>query len=682
MRHLNTVRAAAGAAAAMALGVVFVPVAGAQPSRHSNPAAAPATDPAPLTAEQLLSISSPVKGSDDPVWQPDGSHIAFLGSYGGPAGIWSISANGTGSPESLVSEAPLVGLDYTAGQHPMWSPKGDYIAYVSTKGGDAPEIWIWSPKTHTDVQLTRLGGGIYSMNWAPDGAHIALSDDRYGSQDVFTVAVPSGQVLRLTGGPRYAVFPAWTPDSKTVVYSRLDPRWVDHDVMAVPADGSTQARLVLADKNFFDYRGGGSFGYPMVSPDGKQLLFRSQRSGWINYWVVPFEGGTPRAVAAETAEQSDGSWSPDGKSIAYVSNHNGTRVLNVVAAAGGAPRGLVVPAEGIVSKAAWSPDGTRISYTMGSSTTAADLYTVDVKSGKTTQLTTSTPPSLPPGGVVMPRKITYPSADGFTISAYLYEPRGLKPGEKAPAIVWVHGGPTGQWVDSYQPQTQYLVNRGYAVLMPNIRGSAGYGLAFEDANNGCWGHCDLKDVLAGVDYLKRQGYVNPEKIGITGRSYGGCMTLSAIVNAPGVFQAAIPESGYGDWEAFLQFNDEMQHDQLLAYEFGPYPESAAVYRRNSPIHNVARVTTPTLLLQGDGATAPWRPAEMPVPASIDFARALDQHYKLFRWKSYPGETYYIEGHDNIVTKMGDMLAFFDQYLKDGLRTAPSATVTAMTTSQQ
>jgi len=248
--------------------------------------------------------------------------------------------------------------------------------------------------------------------------------------------------------------------------------------------------------------------------------------------------------------------------------------------------------------------------------------------------------------------------------------------------MWVHGGPTGQWVDSYQPQVQYLVERGYAVLMPNIRGSAGYGLAFEDANNGCWGHCDLKDVLAGVDYLKRQAYVNPEKIGITGRSYGGCLSMSAIVNAPGVFQAAIPESGYGDWEAFLQFNDEMQHDQLLAYEFGPYPDSAAVYRRNSPIHNIARVTTPTMLMQGEGATASWRPAEEPVPASIDFARALDQHYKLFRLKSYPGETYYIEGHDNIALKMADMLAFFDQYLKDGMRTAPSAASAPMAASVQ
>jgi dipeptidyl aminopeptidase/acylaminoacyl peptidase len=297
---------------------------------------------------------------------------------------------------------------------------------------------------------------------------------------------------------------------------------------------------------------------------------------------------------------------------------------------------------------------------------------VDVETALAAQLTFSGPTGETRSALITPRKVTYPSADGFTISAYLYEPTGLKPGERAPGIMYIHGGPTGQFVDSYLPQVQYFASRGYAVLLPNIRGSSGYGRAFEDANNGCWGHCDLKDVLAGVDYLKRQPYVNAEKMGITGISYGGCMTMSAIAFAPGVFQAAIPESGYGDWVRFREWNNELQHNQLLAFEFGPLPDSDAVYRRNSPIYSVAQVTTPTFLIHGEGATTAWRPAQLPVSASLDFARALDAHYKVFRYKAYPGETYYITSPENIRVKLGDMLAFFDQYLKDGLRSAPSA----------
>ena len=95
---------------------------------------------------------------------------------------------------------------------------------------------------------------------------------------------------------------------------------------------------------------------------------------------------------------------------------------------------------------------------------------------------------------------------GLTIAAYLYEPV-LKPGEKAPGILLIHGGPTASFNDTYQAEAQYFAMRGYAVLLPNIRGSSGYGRQFEDANNGCWGRCDLKDVVAGVDFLKRQPYI-------------------------------------------------------------------------------------------------------------------------------------------------------------------------------
>jgi dipeptidyl aminopeptidase/acylaminoacyl peptidase len=653
------------------LAVLSVGASGATGQLHAQtPAPAGGTAPPPLTADQVLSVASVIGGRDAPNWHPDGTRIAFLGSFGGPLGLWEVNATG-GKPRQLIDDVSLAGVGSTASQNPLWSPSGEHVAYVSSKGG-APEIWLWSPRQGRNVALTSLGGRINSMNWSPDGRRIAFAADRYGSEDIYVVAVPSGEVTRLTSHPNYEVFPTWTPDGRHIVFDRLDDRWLDHDVLAVPADGSGPPRLVVRDPDFFDYRGGTAFGYAEVSRDGRQVLFRSQRSGWLNYWTVPFAGGAPRAVAPDQAEQSEASWSPDGKSIAYVSNRNGTHHLHVASVTGGAPRALVAPTEGVVAKPVWSPDGTRISYTLATTTTPADLYVVDVASGKSTQLTTSMPSGLARTALVTPRKITYPSADGMTISAYLYEPRGLRPGQKAPGILWVHGGPTSQYSDTYQAQVQYFAQRGYAILLPNIRGSSGYGRKFEDANNGCWGHCDLKDVVAGVEYLKRQGYVNPTKMGIHGISYGGVLSMSAVVNAPGVFQAAIPESGYGDWVKFHEWNDELQHTKLLAYEFGPWPDSLAVYKRNSPIYNVKRVTTPTFLVHGEGAKTAWRPGQLPVPASLDFARALDAEYKIFRYKSYPGETYYVTSRANVREKLGDMLAFWDQFLKDNVRDAPSA----------
>jgi dipeptidyl aminopeptidase/acylaminoacyl peptidase len=171
--------------------------------------------------------------------------------------------------------------------------------------------------------------------------------------------------------------------------------------------------------------------------------------------------------------------------------------------------------------------------------------------------------------------------------------------------------------------------------------------------------------------------VNPHRMGIHGTSYGGIMSMAAVAFAPGVFQASIPASGYGDMTDFHTEVPELQHIKLLEYELGPYPENEEVYRRSSPIHAVKNVTTPTFIIHGEGAKTAWRPGQRnPEMASLNFARALDQNYKSFRYKAYPGETYYINGRENRRQMLQDMLAFFDQHLKDRVVTPVDAAAQA------
>jgi len=608
-------------------------------------------------AERLVSVSS-ILGGDGPQWAPDGSRIIFPSSLGGRTGIWSVSPDG-GEPKRITGDI--------SPQIPRLSPDGQWIAYLSDQSG-SPEIWLWSLAGNRAVQLTDVGARINALSWSPDGRRIAFSALLYGQFDVWTVSAPGGEVRRLTTDARYELYPSWTPDSREIVYTRSDDRWAAHDVMIMSASGENQ-RVLTSDADLFDYGTLGTrskFGYAQISPDGKAVLFRSHRSGWLNYWTVSLSGGAPKQLAAEPSDQSDARWSPDGSMIAYISNHNGTHDVRVVSALGGRPR-VVVPVQlGIAAAPDWSPDGKRLTYTLATPTRPADLHVAQVDgTGTARQLTFSTAPTAPTAALELltPEKISYRS-DQFTISAYVYKPPTLRVGERLPGILYIHGGPTGQFSDNFALQPQFLARMGFVVLMPNIRGSSGYGKVFEDANNPCWTHCDLRDVVAGVEYLKTLPYVNGSKMGITGISYGGIMSMAAVAHAPDVFQASLPQSGYANWISFQDYNAELQHTKLLAYEWGPYPDSAAVYRRNSSIFSARNVKAPVFLIHGVGKETSWRPGVVPIIASREYALALEQEYKVVMYQTYPGETYYISGRENNRQLLLDMLEFFDRYLKD------------------
>ena len=263
--------------------------------------------PEPLPIETLLSLSSAV-GGETPRWSPDGDRILL-----GGANLRLIRVDG-----GAVSELPVStggSGHFLASAEPRWSPDGRWISYVSDRSG-TPEIWLWSVEGGDALRLTGNGGRlIKGYSWSPDGRRIAFAGNRHGQYDVWTVEVPSGESRRLTDGPALEVYPAWSPDSRSVLFVRLDGEWMDHTIVEVPAGGGEE-RVIARDEDFFDYGEGGTFGYPLVSPDGATVVFPSYRSGWINYWAVPRSGGEPTPLAAAEADQTEGAWSPDGGGFA------------------------------------------------------------------------------------------------------------------------------------------------------------------------------------------------------------------------------------------------------------------------------------------------------------------------------------------------------------------------------
>jgi dipeptidyl aminopeptidase/acylaminoacyl peptidase len=217
-------------------------------------------------------------------------------------------------------------------------------------------------------------------------------------------------------------------------------------------------------------------------------------------------------------------------------------------------------------------------------------------------------------------------------------------------------------MDTFQAGPQFFAAQGYTVLLPNIRGSSGYGKAFEKLNDKDWGGGDLRDAIAGKQYLATLPWVDPAQTGITGTSYGGCLTMSAVCYAPGEFQAAAAMSGYANWVR-LRNDVELRHVKLLEHEFGMFEDSADVYYKCSPFFKVKDVTTPTFVLHGEGKW-PW------TDAGLEFARALEKEYKPFKYKVYRGENYYVQSTANVRQMWLDVLEWFDLYLRG--RTTPAA----------
>jgi dipeptidyl aminopeptidase/acylaminoacyl peptidase len=620
-----------------------------------------------LTLDQLLAIRSH-GGSEGPRWLRDGETLEFVSSLGGSPELWCVPSGG-GALRQLTVGMGSVG--HLATFLPRPSPDGEYVAFVSTKTG-VDELWLQPLDGRPLFQLTRLGGRIEAYDWAADGRSLAVASNARGTFDIYVVSVLDGKHTRITHDSRYEVYPSCMPGGHDLLYVRLSESWTDHEVVRVGRDGSNP-RVILTDTDFFDYHYGRTFGAPVISPDGATFLFRSHRSGWINVWAASTEGeGEPRRIAPADADQRDAVWSPDGSQIAFVENHNGRLDLRVVAARGGEARSLGPQGMGVVSEPAWSADGTRIACLYGTPHAPNDLWVVEVVSGEWRQLTHSQLAGTVSERLTAPEKVSYPTWDGREIHAYLYRPAHTQNGARYPGLLWIHGGPTAQFMDTWQPQVQYFVSQGYVVLLPNIRGSSGYGREFEDLNNGDWGHGDLRDAIAGVEFLKTLREIDTENFGITGTSYGGILSMAAVAWAPpGVFKAAIPCSGYGDF-LHMANEQELRHIKLMEYEFGTLPEAEAIYRRCSPIFDLARASTPCFVLHGEGRY----PGST---ASKDFALALEWNYKPFWYRAYAGETYYVAGTANVKRMLQDMRAFFDFYLKGIAHDLPDDGMRPLTT---
>ncbi|HEY6251409.1 MAG TPA: S9 family peptidase, partial [Candidatus Angelobacter sp.] len=398
-----------------------------------------------------------------------------------------------------------------------------------------------------------------------------------------------------------------------------------------------------------------------VSPDDQTLLITSnEKGGYSNIALLDVAGKKRTWVTDLTWEAGAGEFAPDGKTFTYTVNADGRTEIYMVERKSGRATKLAFP-EGISFPAgnptAYSPSGDRMLISHQSSTEPADLWVYDVASHKSRQLTLSAVASLNPSHLPSSQLVHYKTFDGKTISAFLWVPFNLKHDGSNPGIVLPHGGPTGQTVDSFNKAAAALASRGYICIAPNVRGSTGYGMAFQKANYQDLGGGDLQDEVYAAHFLAETGYVNPGKIGITGGSYGGYMAMIAIGRTPDVWAAAVELFGITDWLTEQEHEEPelQQYDQSI---LGDPVKDRKAYEDASPIKYFKNAKAPLLILQGaNDIRDPKEEAEQAETILKKEGKIVDAHY-------YPDEGHGFAKRENQIDAMERTVAWFDRYLKN------------------
>jgi dipeptidyl aminopeptidase/acylaminoacyl peptidase len=274
------------------------------------------------------------------------------------------------------------------------------------------------------------------------------------------------------------------------------------------------------------------------------------------------------------------------------------------------------------------------------------------------RLTRSLPASIDPATLVEPMHVRYPGADGREIPALLYIPHAeaIRGGALPPAIVHIHGGPTGQHLRWWDRASQWYANNGYVVLAPNIRGSTGYGREFQEANRGDWGGKDLEDVVKGAQWLAKEGIADAKRIGAYGGSYGGFMTLMVLTQAPDVWAAGVSVVGVVSWKTL---HDTTRGDlrDYLERELGDPAKVPDLYRDRSPLTHVSKIKAPLLVLQGaNDPRVPQSEAKLMTDALSKAGKTFDQHV-------YEGEGHGFRTRANAIDSLRRATEWFDRYLQ-------------------
>lgn len=575
------------------------------------------------TATPLISFGW---NATNPRWSPDSSKVAFFANHDNQRGIWLVSLSNR-EPRFIASVQNTNFFITYAGESLAWSPDSKRIAYVSASEeppetsatpSDDPKVidriqyksrtsfsdnrrtrvWITAIDRSETRQLTSGPFYDHAITFNPNGGEIAFLSNREpdpdanNNSDIFAVDF-GGQVRQITHTRGCEYEPAWSPDGKWIAYTAtkrdvttIDSVAEDTHVWVISAAGSSSRELTRTQ----DRRARS----PRWSPDSRDILFLAGDEGITTVFRVPVEGRKIDRLSLFYANGRPGATFDIQNSKFRVGSDSAIVLARPfqISSFNLGMKALPMTERGVIG-----------SYAMPLAFTVSDaLHPGEVWFGLGSnvplhRLSRHNDGLLSSFILQEPEEITAQSFDGMQIQGWLMKPAGWRDDRKYPLILSIHGGPHGMFGWAFNLTFQVYAARGYAVLYLNPRGSSGYGQKFSDGTLNEWGGGDYKDLMAGVDEaLKRYSWIDRDRMGVTGGSYGGFMTNWIITQTPR-FKAAVANASVSN---LVSFYSTSLYQDLIHAEFGGFPwDNYDLLWQWSPLRYVRQAQTPTMFIHGE-----------------------------------------------------------------------------------
>ncbi len=623
-------------------------------------------DALPMTAEGVT--------SEHPRWSPDGKSLAFLSERNeAKKQVWLLNRQG-GEAQQLTETVQDV-EDFA------WSPDGRHLVLV-LKDPTPEELDAAKEKSASAARSSASDDDSKDKKskskkpWVIDRLQFKLDEVGYLDRrrtHLYVFDLSKKSLTQITSGDFDDTEPAWSPDSKLLAFtsnrSTPDPdQTYNTDIWTVAANNTDRgAHLTQITTN------PGSDSQAAWSPDGKSIAYVTMLDPKLfdyathHLAVSPAAGGPAKVLTLSLDRMvSNPRFALDGKAIYFVVDDDGTQ--NLASYVLNTQNGTVMfgdgkfgarPVSGSVFVSSYSVGGGSAGNVAGGSI-AVQMATIDrpdeiylVAQGKLTQLTHINDALFSQLKLSHGEYVHFRSKDGTAVSGYLYKPLDYTPGKRVPTILRPHGGPQWAYYAEFSHLAQLFAANGYAVLFPNPRGSTGYGQDFCKAIFADWGNKDFQDDMAMVDYAIEQGMADPDKLGVGGWSYGGIST-DFIITQTTRFKAAISGAGAAQFSS-LYGHDQYQKDYEA--ELGLPWENPAAWIKVSPFRNVAKITTPTLLM---GGNIDWN---VPILGGEQMYQALKRLGRTTELVVYPDEYHEFSIPSHIKDRLERDLAWYAHFVK-------------------